>query len=109
MPVQYFPLLGAADGARRLHVHLTEIPDTSRHEHYRHAHEAEEAVYLLEGKAVYTFGGRTIEAGPGDLVFFPSRVLHADVRYLTPSMRYLVMRSVEAGDPPCCCGADRVA
>lgn len=108
MPASYRPLLGAADGAARLHVHLTEIPDTSRHEHYSHAHQAEEAVYVLEGKAAYTFGGRTVEAGPGDLVFFPSRVPHAEVRYLTPIMRYLVIRSVEAGDPPCCCGADRI-
>jgi hypothetical protein len=61
----------------------------------------------LEGRAEYTFGGRTHKAAPGKLIFFPSGVAHARVKYLSPTMKYLVIRNVEAGDEPCCCGGDR--
>lgn len=107
MSLDYQSLLGWRDGARKLHIHLTEIPDTSAHESYEHEHAAEEAFYLLEGEAEYTFGGKTVKAGPGEVVFMPSGVRHAQIRYLTPSMRYLTIRTVEPEDEPCCCGQDR--
>lgn len=107
MSLDYQSLLGWRDGARRMHIHLTEIPDTSAHASYEHEHVAEEAFYLLEGSAEYTFGGKTITAGPGEVVFIPSGVRHARIRYLTPSMRYLTIRTVESEDEPCCCGEDR--
>ena len=107
MTDHYRSLLGFQDGATKLHIHLTEIPDTALQEHYEHEHQAEEAFYLLEGSAVYSFGGRTISAGPGDVVFIPSGVRHAKVEYLTPSIKYLTIRTVESGDEPCCCGQDR--
>ena len=59
------------------------------------------------GWAVYRFGGTTIEAGAGETVFIPSGVRHAEIEYLTPSMTYLTIRTVEPGDEPCCCGGDR--
>jgi uncharacterized RmlC-like cupin family protein len=105
--LHYQSILGHTDGAKKLHVHLTEIPDTASHPPYQHRHEAEEAFYILEGRAEYRFGGKTIVAGPGDLVFVPSGVLHAEITYFTPSMKYLVIRSIEPADEPCCCGADR--
>ena len=46
-------------------------------------------------------------AGPGDVVFIPSGIRHAEITYLTPSMTYLTIRTVEPGDEPCCCGGDR--
>lgn len=107
MSIEYHSLVGFPEGARKLHLHLTEIPDTSTHPPYQHEHVAEEAFYLLEGSAEYTFGGKTVTAGPGETVFIPSGVRHAEIRYLTPSMRYLTIRTVEPGDEPCCCGQDR--
>lgn len=104
---EYLSLIGYEDGARRLHVHLTEIPDTSRTEPYQHSHVAEEAFYILEGRAKYAFADKVVEAGAGEVVFIPSGVLHAEIEYLTPSMRYLTIRTVEEGDEPCCCGKDR--
>ena len=107
MNVPYRSLLGWAEGAQNLHVHETLISDTSKAEPYNHNHIAEEAIYVLEGQADYSFAGQMHRVGPGELVFFPSGVQHADVTYHTPSMRYLVIRTVEVKDPPCCCGEDR--
>ncbi|QDT37642.1 cupin domain-containing protein [Stratiformator vulcanicus] len=107
MSISYESLVGFENGARRMHIHRTEIPDTAAHPPYQHEHKAEEAFYLLEGSAEYTFGGETIKAGPGDTVFIPSGVYHAEIKYLTPSMTYLTIRTVEEGDEACCCGKDR--
>ncbi len=107
MSIKYQSLLGFRDQAKKLHIHLTEIPDTAAHPPYQHEHAAEEAFYLLEGSAEYRFGGKTIVAGPGEVVFIPSGVRHAEINYLTPAMRYLTVRTVEPGDEPCCCGEDR--
>jgi len=107
MSLGYQSLLGWGHGARKMHFHLTEIPDTSVHESYEHEHVAEEAFYLLEGSAEYRFGGKIIKAGPGEVVFIPSGVRHAQITYLTPYMKYLIIRTVEEDDEPCCCGEDR--
>ena len=69
MSLDYHSLVGHRDGAKKMHIHLTEIADTSAHEPYQHEHQAEEAFYLLEGSAEYTFGGKTMTAGPGEVVF----------------------------------------
>jgi uncharacterized cupin superfamily protein len=108
MAGRYRSLLGHKQGAKKVHVHLTEF-QAKGPSSYQHTHAAEEAVYILEGEATYTFGGRTVKASPGKLVFFPAGVEHARVRYLSPTMKYLVVRSVEKGDEPCCCGGDRPA
>jgi len=106
MAGKYRSLLGWKEGARKIHVHLTEFR-TAGTSAYQHAHAAEEAVYVLEGEAVYTFGGSTRRLSSGKLVFFPAGVRHAHIRYLSPTMKYLVIRSVEQADEPCCCGGDR--
>ena len=105
--MQYKSLLGYLDGARRLHIHETVIEDTSTVDHYQHKHKAEEAFYILEGSAEYTFDGSTQQGSPGDLIFIPSGVMHAEIKYLTPSMKYLTIRSVEENDESCCCGGDK--
>lgn len=106
--ISYESLVGAPQGARRLHVHRTVIRDTTAHSSYEHEHAAEEVFYIIEGRASYRFGGRTIVAGPGETVFIPSGVRHAQVEYLTPSITYLTIRTVEPNDEPCCCGQDRL-
>lgn len=98
----YRPLLGQAQGARKLHVHLTELNGADGWQG-QHAHAAEEAIYILEGEAEFTFGGRTYRVGPGEMVLFPSNVMHAEARFFSDKMKYLVIRTVEPGDEPCCC------
>jgi quercetin dioxygenase-like cupin family protein len=107
MSIHYQSLVGVLEGAKKLHIHRTKIPDTASHPPYQHEHAAEETFYILDGKAEYRFGGTTIVAGPGEVVFIPSGVRHAEITYLTPSMTYLTIRTVEPGDEPCCCGQDR--
>ena len=62
--------------------------------------------HSLEGEAEFAFAGKIHRVGPGELVFFPSHVTHAETRFLTPQMKYLVIRTMEPGDDPCCSGAD---
>ncbi len=108
MSSNYTSLLGYRQGAKKIHVHVTEFATRDAGEMYEHSHEAEEAMYFLEGEAEYTFGGGTHTVGPGDLLFFPSNQRHAQVKYLGDRMKYLVIRNVEQ-DPEeeCCCGEDR--
>jgi len=59
----------------------------------------------LEGEAEFSFAGKTHRVGPGDAVFFPSGVMHAETKFFTDKMKYLVIRTIEPDDEPCCCGA----
>ena len=70
----YQPVVGPDDGARRLHVHVTELHHARDGWGYQHSHEAEEAIYMLEGEGEFTFDGKTHRVGPGQAVFFPSGV-----------------------------------
>ena len=106
MKANYLPLLGQEHAARKLHVHLTELDPAGEGWEHQHSHAAEEAIYILEGEAEFIFAGQTHRVGPGELVFFPSNVTHAETRFLTSKMKYLVIRTMEPGDEPCCCGAD---
>ena len=106
MKANYLSLLGQEHAARKLHVHLTELDPAGEGWEHQHSHAAEEAIYILEGEAEFTFAGQTHRVGPGELVFFPSNVTHAETRFLTSKMKYLVIRTMEPGDEPCCCGAD---
>ena len=87
-------------------MHLTELDPAGDGWEHQHSHAAEEAIYILEGEAEFTFAGQTHRVGPGELVFFSSNVTHAETRFLTSKMKYLVIRTMESGDEPCCCGAD---
>jgi quercetin dioxygenase-like cupin family protein len=103
---RYSPLVGPDQGARRLHMHVTELNDARQGWGYQHSHVAEEALYMLEGEGEFTFDGKTYRVGPGDAVFFPSGVTHAETKFFTDSVKYLVVRTVELGDEPCCCLLD---
>lgn len=107
--VVYRSLVGYPEGATKLHIHLTELDTRGPVAKGQHTHKADEAVYILEGQAEFTFAGKTHRVGPGDVVFFPSNVLHTERKYLTDHLKYLVIRSVEPEDEPCCCGMDRAA
>lgn len=37
-----------------------------------HVHDCDETVYVLEGTVRYHFGGKTKDAGPGSVLFFPA-------------------------------------
>ncbi len=102
----YQSVVGPIDGARRLHVHVTELHDARDGWGYQHAHEAEEAIYMLEGEGEFTFNGKTHRVGPGQAVFFPSGIMHAETKFVSDRVKYLVIRTVEPGDEPCCCFAD---
>ncbi|MCC7475992.1 MAG: cupin domain-containing protein [Pirellulales bacterium] len=105
----YEPVITPSMGARRMHVHLTEINDARKGWGYQHCHEAEEAVYMLEGEGEFTFDGKTYHVGPGQAVFFPSGIVHAETKFLSDKVKYLVIRTVEPGDEPCCCETDVAA
>ena len=102
----YESLIGPSDGAKRMHVHLTELRDARKGWGYQHSHDAEEAVYMLEGVGEFTFAGKTHHVGPGQTVFFPSGVTHAETKFFSDTVKYLVIRTVEPGDEPCCCVSD---
>jgi len=55
-----------------------------------HAHE-DELFYVLEGEHVFTVGGVEHRAGPGDLVFAPRGVPHAQRRVIPRTGRTLVV------------------
>ena len=101
----YTSLVGPEQGARKVHVHVTELDPSGGGWGSQHAHAAEEVVYILEGEGEFTFDGKTHRVGPGEAVFFPSGVVHAEARFFTDRMKYLVIRTIEPGDGPCCCGA----
>jgi uncharacterized cupin superfamily protein len=103
---KYRSIVGHQQGARKIHVHATELHHCEGWGR-QHAHPAEEAIYILEGEAEFTFAGKTHRVGPGEAVFFPSGVTHAETRFFADHMKYLVIRTVEPGEAPCCCGMDR--
>ena len=102
----YQPLIGPDQGARRVHVHETVLHNARNGWGYQHSHVAEEAVYMLEGEGEFTFGGKTYRVGPGQAVFFPSGVTHAETKFFSDTVKYLVIRTVEPSDEPCCCISD---
>ena len=100
---QYLPLVSQLQGARKIHLHLTTLDTLGVTQHYQHSHEAEEAMYFLEGEAEYAVGEAVHRVGPGSSLFFPTGVPHGFVRFFSERMKYLVVRSVDTGGDPCCC------
>lgn len=59
-----------------------------------HVHENEdELFYVLEGEHVFQVGDRQFQAGPGELVFAPRGVPHAQRRVASRTGRILVLAS----------------
>ena len=56
-------------------------------------HNADEWFYVLEGNHIFTVGGTEIPAGPGDLIFGPKGVPHAQRRVVPRTGRILTMFS----------------
>lgn len=107
MKTEYVSLLGHAQGAAKIHVHLSRLDAEIGGQGYQHSHQAEEAIYLLEGEAEYAVGGRVRRLGPGELIFFPPGEPHGALRFLRSPIKYLVIRNVEPGEEErCCCGQD---
>jgi mannose-6-phosphate isomerase-like protein (cupin superfamily) len=102
----YHPIVGHNEGARRMHIHVTELLNARGGWGAQHSHVAEEALYMLEGEGEFTFGGKTHRVGPGQAVFFPSGVTHAETKFFQDRVKYLIIRTVEPGDEPCCCEAE---
>lgn len=63
--------------------------DTPMHIHERH----DELFFVLEGEHVFTVGGTEYEAGPGDTIFGPRGVPHAQRRAIPRTGRILTMFS----------------
>lgn len=63
--------------------------DTPLHIHHGH----DELFFVLEGQHVFTVGGTEYPAGPGDLVFGPRGVPHAQRRVIPQAGRILTMFS----------------
>ena len=110
MKITYKPLIGYKQGAKKIHIHGTSIKvknKADRESHYQHKHKAEEAFYILEGRAVYEFNGKKHPVKKGDAVFFTPDKLHAKMRILSKELKYVVIRSIEKEDGVCCCGKDK--
>jgi len=107
MKNEYISLLGYAEGAKKIHVHVTTLDAPIAKEPHKHSHTAEEAMYFLEGEVEYAVGEEIVKAGPGDLLFFPSNVFHGPVRFMSDRLKYLVIRNIEPNDERCCCDRDR--
>jgi mannose-6-phosphate isomerase-like protein (cupin superfamily) len=63
--------------------------DTPLHVHHDH----DELFYVLEGEHIFSVGGTEFEAGPGDLIFGPRGVPHAQRRVIPRTGRILEMFS----------------
>jgi mannose-6-phosphate isomerase-like protein (cupin superfamily) len=63
--------------------------DTPLHVHHHH----DELFYVLDGEHVFTVGDTEFAAGPGDLVFGPRGVPHAQRRVIPRTGRILAMFS----------------
>ena len=103
MKAHYHPLLGSFEGARRLHIHRTELVSDGLESSYVHSHKAEEAMYILGGQAEFVIDGQRSTAGPGEVVFFPSGSVHGITRVVEGPIQYVTIRTVEEEDEPCCC------
>ncbi len=62
------------NGARSVEVVLGVVAPGGRAE--RHTHEVEQAMYILDGRALVEVGGESRECGPGTACFFPPGVAH---------------------------------
>ena len=72
-----YDLVGVADGARRVDVHVNVLrPDAPVGPYHFHA-EAENVYIVLEGEADAIIDGERFRLSPQDVVFIPPGVPHA--------------------------------
>src|SRR2546425_12834214 len=86
------PFVNAECGAEKLVMHVSVIqPGQAAHE--PHAHEGEEIMFLLEGRAEIRMGEKTEIIGPNTAVFCPPHVLHGIRNAGDAPIRYLIIRT----------------
>ena len=76
-------------GAFTLFEEVPPLADTPAHVHERD----DEWFFVLEGEHVFTVGGEELHAGPGELVFAPRGIPHAQRRIVPGDGRLLVLTS----------------
>jgi mannose-6-phosphate isomerase-like protein (cupin superfamily) len=86
-----YRLLGpGTSGSDRFEVVLGQIESGGQAE--PHAHEGiEQAVFVLEGKAVVEIEGESEVVGPSDLIYFPQGVRHQITALEGRSLRLLIV------------------
>jgi len=86
-----YRLLGpGTSGSNRFEVVLGQIESGGQAE--PHAHEGiEQAVFVLEGKAVVEIEGESEVVGPSDLIYFPQGVRHQITVLEGRSLRLLIV------------------
>jgi mannose-6-phosphate isomerase-like protein (cupin superfamily) len=77
----------ATGGAFSLVEEVPPLVDTPLHVH---EHD-DELFHVLEGRHVFTVGGEELAAGPGDVVFAPRGVPHAQRRVVPGQGRHVVL------------------
>lgn len=68
-------------GSRGLWVGFVTMEPGARSGAHHHG-DCESAIYIVRGRARFRFGPRlegTVEAGPGDFVYVPPRVVHQEI------------------------------
>lgn len=86
------PFVNAESGAQELAMHVSVIqPGQAAHE--PHAHEGEEIMFVLEGRAEIRMGDETEVVGPNTAVFCPPNVLHGIRNEGETPIRYMIIRT----------------
>ena len=63
-----------------------------------HKHPAPELYYVISGKARWTVGEETFEAGPGEAIYHPPNTLHRMINIGTETLRTVYMWWAPGGD-----------
>ena len=64
-----------------------------------HTHPGEEIIYVIEGTWAYEIAGKSVTAGPGDVLFVPPGAIHAAKNIGTGTAAELATYVVEKGQP----------
>ncbi len=78
---RYAGVAAATVGARGLWVGYVTMAPGSRSGPHHHG-DCESAIYIVRGRARFRFGPRleeAVEAGPGDFVYVPPRLVHQEI------------------------------
>jgi mannose-6-phosphate isomerase-like protein (cupin superfamily) len=82
-----------ATGAKHLTTSLVEMEIDGRQ--HVHAHETEQAYFIIEGKGMMQVNDEQREVGKGDSIFIPSNAKHGLINTGSGKLVYL-----SAGSPP---------
>ena len=86
------PYINAECGAEKLSMHISVIqPGQAAHE--PHAHDGEEIMFVLEGRAEIRMGDEIEHVGPNTAVFCPPGVPHGIRNAGETPIRYMIIRT----------------